>query len=140
MNKIRALFDHSSGISALLNNTELSTQLLLDETHPDIESALQPSPHQRNVLELYSRELIYKLHVNRTKLLLTDLNNQRVKRVVVPYVNNSEKNWPLVVLNFNYAIICELLRLNHVETVPRKVIVGTLQRRRRRIARNKYRK
>ena len=44
MNKIRALFDHFSGISALLNNTELITQLQLDATHPDIESALQPSP------------------------------------------------------------------------------------------------
>ena len=37
MNKIRALFEHSSGISALLNNTDLSTQLLLDATHPNIE-------------------------------------------------------------------------------------------------------
>ena len=92
MNKIRALFDHSSGISALLNNTDLSTQLLLDATHPDIESILQPSTYQRNVLELYNRELIYKLHVNRTRLLLTDLNNQRANRVVVPYVNNCEKN------------------------------------------------
>ena len=61
MNKIRAIFDHSSGITALINNTELSTQLLLDATHPDIESVLQPSPHQRNSLELYNRELIYKL-------------------------------------------------------------------------------
>ena len=75
MNKIRALFDHSSGISALLNNTDLSTQLLLDSTHPDIERALQPSTYQRNVLELYNRELIYKLHVNRTRLLLTGLKN-----------------------------------------------------------------
>ena len=105
MNKTRALFDHSRGISALLNNTDLSTQLLLDATHPDIESVLQPSPHQRNVLELKSRELIYKLHVNRTRLLLADLNNQRANREVVPYVNNCEKNWPLIVLNFYYMII-----------------------------------
>ena len=48
-----------------------------------LQSVLQPSTYQRNI-ELYSRELIYKLHVNRTRLLLTDLNNQRANHVVVP--------------------------------------------------------
>ena len=75
MNKIRVLFDYSSGIIDILNNTELNTQLLLDATHPDIEGLLQPTLRQSHLLELYGRELIYNLHVNRTKLLLTD--NQR---------------------------------------------------------------
>ena len=79
MNKIRVLFDYSSGIIDILNNTELNTQLLLDATHPDIERLLQPILRQSHLLEIHSRELIYNLHVNRTKLLLTD--NQRAYRV-----------------------------------------------------------
>ena len=64
-NKITALFEFSRGISFVLNDPELTTQLLLDSSHQVIERELRPSVHQTNVLEFYSRELIYKLHVNR---------------------------------------------------------------------------
>ena len=49
--------------------TTIQQQQQLDATHPDIERLLQPTLRQSHLLELYSRELIYNLHVNRTKLL-----------------------------------------------------------------------
>ena len=56
MNKITALFDCSSGIIGIFNNTELNTQLLLDATHPDIERLLQPTLRQRKKKEKDSGE------------------------------------------------------------------------------------
>lgn len=40
MNIIRALFDYSSEITDLLNNTELCTQLRLDASHPDVDRVI----------------------------------------------------------------------------------------------------
>ena len=79
-NKIRALFEFSRGISFVLNDPELTTQLLLDSSHQVIGRELRPSVHQTNVLELYSRELIYKLHVNRCKVLQTQKQPESISR------------------------------------------------------------
>ena len=47
----------------------MHTQLLLDSSHPDINNILQPDSSETEFLELYSRELLFKLHLERTKIL-----------------------------------------------------------------------
>ena len=70
LNKIRYMLEHSSAnINILLDYSASCTQLLLDSCHPDIDSVLQLNSGQISKLELYSRELIFKLHLERTKIL-----------------------------------------------------------------------
>ena len=70
LNKIRSLFEHSSvKINSLLADSARCTQLLLDSSHPDINNILQPDSSETEFLELYSRELLFKLHLERTKIL-----------------------------------------------------------------------
>ena len=67
--KLRTLFDNSSGIDDILKSPELSVQLLLDSSHPRITNSLNISDKQTEQIELHSRELIYVLHLKRSKLL-----------------------------------------------------------------------
>ena len=70
INKIRSLLDHSSSnINILLDDPANCTQLLLDSSHPDIDNILQLNSDQISQLELYSRELIFKIHLERTKTI-----------------------------------------------------------------------
>ena len=70
INKIRSLLEHSSSnINILLDDPVSCTQLLLDSSHPDIHNILQLNSDQIRQLELYSRELIFKIHLERTKIL-----------------------------------------------------------------------
>ena len=69
-NKIRSLLEHSSvKINSLLEDSAICTQLLLDSSHPDIDNILQPDSSEAELLELYSRELLFKIHLERTKIL-----------------------------------------------------------------------
>ena len=67
--KLRTLFDYSSGIDDILKSPELSIQLLLDSSHHCITNSVNISDKQAEQIELHSRELIYVLHLKRTKLL-----------------------------------------------------------------------
>ena len=69
-NKIRPLFEHSSvKINSLLEDSVICTQLLLDSSHLDINNILQPDSSETEFLELYSKELLFKIHLERTKTL-----------------------------------------------------------------------
>lgn len=68
-NKIKAVFNHSSEIYDILRSPNLCIHLLLDSSHPTIDRILQQNAQQTTLIELYSRELIYKLHLERTRLL-----------------------------------------------------------------------
>ena len=70
INKIRSLFEHSScDINTLLDDPASCTQLVLDASHPDIENTLHLNSEQTRQLELYLRKLIFKIHLERTKIL-----------------------------------------------------------------------
>ena len=56
-------------INSLLEDSARCTQLLLDSSHPDIDNILQPDLSETEPLELYSRELLFKIHLERTKIL-----------------------------------------------------------------------
>ena len=56
LSKIRSLFEPSSDrINSLLDNPARCIQLLLDSSHLDIKTILQPNSTQISELELYSR-------------------------------------------------------------------------------------
>ncbi len=67
-NKLRALANHSDEMDTIVNNPVLLTQFSLDSSHPDIASILDTSRIIEQI-ELISREYIYRLHVERAKLL-----------------------------------------------------------------------
>ena len=70
INKIKSLFEHSScDNNTLLDDPASCTQLLLDASHRDIHNSLHQNSDQTRQLELYSRELIFKIHLERTKIL-----------------------------------------------------------------------
>ena len=70
INKVRSLLEHSSSnINILLDDPASCTQLLLETSHPDINNILQLNSDQIRQLELYSRELIFKIHLERTKIV-----------------------------------------------------------------------
>ena len=70
LHKLKLVFNHSSEIDVVLRDPALGTQLLLDSSHPSVDQILQPSRQQTTQIELYSRELIFRLHQERTKLLI----------------------------------------------------------------------
>ena len=70
LNKHKSVFNHSSEINVVIRDPALCTQLLLDSSHPSVDLILQPSRQQTTQIELYSREIIFRLHQERTKLLI----------------------------------------------------------------------
>ena len=68
LNKIRSLFNFSSGINNVIETPELCAQLL-DSSHLPTSQLETLSDHQSERVELYSREMIYRLHMQRVKLL-----------------------------------------------------------------------
>ena len=70
INNIRSLFEHSSyNINILLDDPASCTQVLLDPRYPDTDTILTLNSEQTRRLELYSRELIIKIQLERTKIV-----------------------------------------------------------------------
>lgn len=72
LRKIRHLFGCSSNIDHVLRTPELCVQLLLDSSHPCVSQYLDITGRQTELLELRSRELIYELHLKRSRILNTE--------------------------------------------------------------------
>ena len=77
--KIRSLFEHSSYIDTVLDDSEQCSQLLLDSSHPEIDNRLHLNFEQTRLLELYSREFIFKIHIERMKILSVKKNQRAYK-------------------------------------------------------------
>ena len=69
LRKVKILFDCCSGINNVIETPELCVQLLLDSIHLSSFHLTTLRDHQREYMELYSREMLYKLHMQRVKLL-----------------------------------------------------------------------
>ena len=65
------LFDNcpSDVVRKVLNNQNLTVQLILDSSHPTISSIITITPHLCNDIEEITRKLCFNLHVHRSMLL-----------------------------------------------------------------------